>query len=102
MRITIQGMTAKEKVLALAPRWSEDDAEVALRAVEDKHQAEDESILAEDRRPGEAQAAERLLEPNGGSPDPADFPPLTEDPLWKLVGMASFQAADVDDIVYPR
>ena len=96
-------MTAKEKVLALAPRWSEDDAEVALRAVEGKHQAEDESILVEDKRPGEAQGAEHLLEPNGGSPpDPADFPPLTEDPLWKLVGMASFEPADVDDIVYPR
>jgi hypothetical protein len=94
-------MTAKEKVLALVPRWSEDDAEVALRAVEDKHQAQDESILAEDKRP-DAQSAEHLLEPNGGSPDPADFPPLAEDPLWKLVGMASFQAADVDDVVYPR
>ncbi len=94
-------MTAKEKVLALAPRWSEDDAEVALRAVEGKHRAKGESILVEDKRP-EAQSAEHLLESNGGSPDPADFPPLEEDPLWKLVGMASFQAADVDNIVYPR
>jgi hypothetical protein len=74
-------MTAKEKVLALAPRWSEDDAEVALRAVEDKHQAEDESILAEDKRP-------RLLSS------------LAADPLAALSGSASFQPADIDAAVY--
>lgn len=34
-------MTAKEKVLEMAPRWSEHDAEIALRAVEREHTAED-------------------------------------------------------------
>jgi hypothetical protein len=34
-------MTAKEKVLDLAPRWSEHDAEVALRAVEREHNTSD-------------------------------------------------------------
>ena len=36
-------MTAKELVLERAQNWSEEDAEVALRAVEEKHQHEDES-----------------------------------------------------------
>jgi hypothetical protein len=49
--ITIEPMTAKEKVLEQAPSWSEDDAQVALRAVEHKHQTEPESTAAED--PGE-------------------------------------------------
>ncbi len=31
-------MTAKELVLKRAPNWSEEDAEVALRAVEHRHQ----------------------------------------------------------------
>ncbi len=34
-------MTAKEKVLEMAPRWSEHDAEIALRAVEREHSADD-------------------------------------------------------------
>jgi hypothetical protein len=34
-------MTARELVLKRAPSWSEDDAETALRAVEDKHRHED-------------------------------------------------------------
>ena len=34
------GVTAKEKVLELAPQWSEHDAEVALRAVESEHEDE--------------------------------------------------------------
>ena len=33
-------MTAKEKLLSEAPRWSEHDAEVALRAVERSHAAQ--------------------------------------------------------------
>jgi hypothetical protein len=31
-------MTAKEKMLELAPGWSEHDAEIALRAVEREHE----------------------------------------------------------------
>jgi len=31
------GMTAKEKLLQEAPRWSEHDAQIALRAVEREH-----------------------------------------------------------------
>lgn len=48
----IRGMTAKELVLAMAHDWSEDDAQVALRAVENKHASErrrseiDEAIIA--------------------------------------------------------
>lgn len=34
-------MTAKEKVLEMAPRWSEHDANVALRAVEREGNAGD-------------------------------------------------------------
>lgn len=34
-------MTAKEKVLELAPRWSEHDAAIALRAVEHGHETGD-------------------------------------------------------------
>jgi hypothetical protein len=37
----LRGITAKEKVLELAPRWSEHDAEIALRAVEREHEAGD-------------------------------------------------------------
>lgn len=33
-------MTAKEKLLSEAPRWSEHDAEVALRAVEREYAAQ--------------------------------------------------------------
>jgi hypothetical protein len=43
-------MTAKQLVQERLPRWSEDDAAVALRAVEDSHQVEtngDASISAE-------------------------------------------------------
>ncbi|HEY7953216.1 MAG TPA: hypothetical protein VID70_09520 [Solirubrobacteraceae bacterium] len=32
-------MTAKERVLEQVPRWSEHDAEIALRAVELEHEA---------------------------------------------------------------
>jgi hypothetical protein len=32
-------MTAKEKLLELVPRWSEGDAEIALRAVEHEHES---------------------------------------------------------------
>jgi len=39
-------MTAKELVLERAPSWSEEDAEIALRAVEQKHQHEDPMIVA--------------------------------------------------------
>jgi hypothetical protein len=35
-------MTAKEKLLKEAPRWSEHDAQVALRAVEREHNGETE------------------------------------------------------------
>lgn len=35
-------MTAKELLLERAPNWTEDDAEIALRAVERKHQHTDE------------------------------------------------------------
>lgn len=35
-------MTAKEKLLKEAPRWSERDAQVALRAVEREHNGETE------------------------------------------------------------
>jgi hypothetical protein len=34
-------VTAKEKVLEMVPRWSEHDAEIALRAVEREHEAGD-------------------------------------------------------------
>jgi hypothetical protein len=40
----IQGMTAKELLIQEAPRWTEHDAEVALRAVE--HEREDPTIAA--------------------------------------------------------
>jgi hypothetical protein len=33
-------MTAKEKLLKEAPRWSEHDAQIALRAVEREHNGE--------------------------------------------------------------
>jgi hypothetical protein len=33
-------MTAKQRLLSEAPRWSEHDAEVALRAVEREHAAQ--------------------------------------------------------------
>jgi hypothetical protein len=42
---TICFMTAKELLLKHVPEWSEEDAEVALRAVERKHDA--------DARPGD-------------------------------------------------
>lgn len=35
-------MTAKEKLLKEAPRWSEHDAQIALRAVEREHNDETE------------------------------------------------------------
>lgn len=35
-------MTAKEKLLKEAPRWSEHDAQIALRAVEREHNGETE------------------------------------------------------------
>jgi hypothetical protein len=40
-------MTAKEKLLERAPRWSERDAEVALRAVavEHEHTSEDKRVF---------------------------------------------------------
>jgi hypothetical protein len=37
----IQRMTAKEMMLERAASWSEADAEIALRAVEDSHRRED-------------------------------------------------------------
>lgn len=43
-------MTSKEKLLELAPRWSEEQAERALLAAE----SESGPIVVEDRRPGEA------------------------------------------------
>jgi hypothetical protein len=36
-RTRMRGMTAKELLLKRAPSWSEDEAEVALRAVEHRH-----------------------------------------------------------------
>lgn len=36
------GMTAKEKLLKEAPKWSEHEAEIALRAVEREHADPDE------------------------------------------------------------
>jgi hypothetical protein len=39
-------MTARELVLERVPSWSEDDAETALRAVEDKHRHEDPLLRA--------------------------------------------------------
>ena len=47
MSITIEEMTAKEKVLKLAPSWSEEQAAAALRAVE----SEAALIVVEDKRP---------------------------------------------------
>ena len=40
MPLTIETMTAKELLLKEASLWSEHDAEVALRAVRDEHEAE--------------------------------------------------------------
>lgn len=40
-------MTAKEKLLKEAPRWSERDAQVALRAVEREHTDGDERVVDE-------------------------------------------------------
>lgn len=58
VRGTIRSMTAKEKLLREAPKWSEHEAEIALRAVERKgdpvirrlHEApfEDEEISPEE------------------------------------------------------
>ena len=28
------------------------------------------------------------------------LPPLSDDPIWKLVGAHAFEPADVDDVVY--
>jgi hypothetical protein len=39
-RTRMRGMTAKELLLERAPNWSEDEAEVALRAVEHRHAAQ--------------------------------------------------------------
>jgi hypothetical protein len=47
MPTTTEPMTAKELLLAQAPRWSEDDAEVVLRAVEDKRRAETGDLVDE-------------------------------------------------------
>lgn len=40
-------MTAKEKLLKEAPRWSERDAQVALRAVERDHADGNEQVVDE-------------------------------------------------------
>jgi hypothetical protein len=40
-------MTAKEKLLERAPRWSEHDAEIALRAVEREHAGESMRVVDE-------------------------------------------------------
>jgi hypothetical protein len=45
--ITIEPMTAKELLLQEAPRWSEHDAEVALRAVEHEHEDKPGDIVDE-------------------------------------------------------
>jgi hypothetical protein len=69
-------MTSKEKVLEVAPSWSEHDAEIALRAVEREH--EDPVIVAfreapEDDEPwteaDEAAMAEVRADRAAGIPD---------------------------------
>jgi hypothetical protein len=40
-------MTAKELLLQVVPKWTEHDAAVALRAVEDEHQAENGDTVDE-------------------------------------------------------
>jgi hypothetical protein len=50
MPTTIEGMTAKEKVLELARGWSEEQAAAALHAAE----SESSPIVVEDQRPAGA------------------------------------------------
>jgi hypothetical protein len=52
-------MTAKEKVLEHAPRWSEEQAERALLAAEGRRSVEQESRLSEHRALMERAAALR-------------------------------------------
>lgn len=56
-------MTAKEKVLEHAPRWSEEQAERALLAAEGYRSVEGESRLGEHRALMERAAALRARQP---------------------------------------
>jgi len=57
----------------------------------------DEALSAQARREGTSKAAlirrhmRHALRP---------FPPLEQDPLWKMAGVDSFTPTDIDDVVY--
>jgi hypothetical protein len=59
----MDSMTAKEKVLEHAPRWSEEQAERALLAAEGRRSVEQESRFSEHRALMERAAALRARQP---------------------------------------